>query len=409
MDHDNGLLAETAPVASPRIDELIARARAVQPLLRENAAAVEAERRVSAKVMQELSKAGLLQIGQPKRFGGLECAPSTMLRVGFELGQACGSTAWCAMIANCNAWFTAYWPLEAQADVWGYDRTQIVGGTVVPTGRCEKVEGGYRVSGQWPFASNCENSDWLFVSAMLPDVDGAFQGPGWFLTPAESLVIDQSSWYVSGLQGTGSKTIVAEKPIFVPDHRVIKFFDIAAGKSPGAAIAANPLAHLAFSTFGAIALIAPLLGMAQGACDWFANAMRTKKRVAMRPGAPATAADSSFTQERVGRASAGIAASMALLLSELDRTEARAMAGTALSIEERLHIRRAVAFGARQAVEAVNLLADGAGASSNDTSSPIQRFWRDINAGSRHVSMDANAIYSMVGQDLFGMTPMGSF
>ncbi len=410
MNRDPHLFAADAVrFDRPGIDELVARARAFQPLLREQAGSVEAERRVSARVIQELSKAGLMNACKPRRFGGYEYGPSAMLRIGFELGQACGSTAWCTMIASCNAWFVAYWPLDAQADVWGSQPDNLVAGTVVPTGRCEKVEGGYLVSGQWPFASNCENSDWLSVAALLPEVDGVPQGPGWFLTPAETLSVDQSSWFVSGMQGTGSKTIIADKPIFVPDHRVIRFQDTMNGKTPGTSIDANPLAHVAFSTYGAAALVAPLLGMAQGALDWFSEAMRTKKRVAVRPGAPATAADNPFTQERAGRASAGIAAAMALLMAELERSEAKAMSGTPLTVEERVNVRRAFGFGARQAVEAVNLLADGAGASSNDSKSPMQRFWKDINAGARHVSMDANAIYSMVGQNLFGMTPMGGF
>jgi len=63
--------------------------------------------------------------------------------------------------------------------------------------QCEPTEGGYQIRGRWPWASNCENSDWYFVSAMLPPDGGAAPQVGWFLTPASTLSVDQSSWHVS--------------------------------------------------------------------------------------------------------------------------------------------------------------------------------------------------------------------
>jgi 3-hydroxy-9,10-secoandrosta-1,3,5(10)-triene-9,17-dione monooxygenase len=387
----------------------VARARDLQPILRRRAKETEASRRVSAEATAELAHAGLLKLVKPKRFGGFEYGPSALLRVGFELGQACGSTAWCAMLANCNSWFASYWPLQAQIDVWGESPDALIAGTVVPTGQCERADGGYWVKGRWPWASNCENSNWLFVSAMLPEVNGAFPGAGWFLTPRESLSVDQTSWYVSGMQGTGSKVVFAEQPLFVPEHRVIGFSDIHAGTTPGRSIPGNLQAGFGFSTFGAVALVAPLLGMAQGALDWFAQAMQAKVRATMRPGAPVIAAHSPFTQERAGSASAAIDAAMALLLADLPALEAKVRAGETISVAERIRVRRDCGFAARQAVDAVNGLFEGAGASGADLDAPIQRFWRDANAAARHVSLDVQAINSVVGQNLFGLQPTGMF
>jgi 3-hydroxy-9,10-secoandrosta-1,3,5(10)-triene-9,17-dione monooxygenase len=374
-------------------------------MLRERAAQVEADRRVSRETIARLEGAGLLKLTKAKRFGGLEHGPSALLRVGFELGRGCASTAWCAMIANCNAWFASYWSIEAQRDVWEAGTSSLLAGTVVPTGQCEPADGGFRISGQWPFASNCDNSDWYFVSAMLPEG----QGPGWFLTPASTLAIEQESWRVAGLQGTGSKTLAAKQPVFVPAHRVVRFGDVLAGTTPGAAIPDNVLAGFGFSTFGGVALVAPLLGAAQGALDWFIEAMPAKKAAVARPGAPATAAENPFNQERAGRASAGIDAALALLSAELRASEEIILAGRPLDVDRRVRMRRSIGFGARRAVEAVNLLFDAAGASSASIDVPIQRFWRDVNAGARHVSLDDTAINTLAGQHLFGLPIAGGF
>lgn len=355
-------------------------------------------------MISRFADAGLLRLVKPARFGGYEYGPSALVRVGFEVGRACGSTAWCVMLGNINSWFTSYWPLSAQEDVWGQGIGNLIAGAVTPTGTSETAEGGFTISGRWPFTSNCDNSQWFFVSCMMPEK----KGMGWFLVPADALKIDQNSWRVSGLQGSGSKTLIAEKPVFVPSHRVIDFGAIMAGSPPGAEIADNVMAKFAFPTFGGVALVTPLLGMAQGALDWFIDAMPKKALAPSRPGAPPAGSESPFIQERAGRASACIEAAKTSLLASVEEAESVVMAGGILSVEQRVGVRRSIAYAANQSVEAVNLLFEAAGASAADLDVPIQRFWRDINAGARHVSLDNLAVNSMTGQFLFGMKPNGT-
>ncbi len=393
----------------PAIDILIERARALRPLLMERAAATEAERRVSAEVTHALVDAGLYRLGQPARFGGYEYGPGDLLRLGFELGRGCGSTGWCAMIANVNAWLASYWPLDAQQEIWGDDPDHLVTGTFVPTGKCAAADGGYVVHGRWPFASNCDNSDWLFVSALLPEVEGEAPGVGWFMVPRADLGIDQESWHVAGMQGTGSKTLFVDAPIFVPAHRVIRFADVERGTAPGGGVADNVMAGFNFATMGAVTLAAPLLGTAQAALDWYAEAMRAKVKVSLKPGAPMSVAQSPQAQARAGEAQVKIDAAMTLLLADLAPLEALVRAGEELAVADRIRIRRDIGFAARAAVDAVNLLFEGAGAASAALDAPIQRHWRDVNAAARHASLDVQAIYALVGQHCFGLDPRGQF
>jgi 3-hydroxy-9,10-secoandrosta-1,3,5(10)-triene-9,17-dione monooxygenase len=402
-------IAGSAPSAQPTIEELLDRARALRPMLMERADATESARRVSADVTRMMVSAGLYRLGQPRRFGGYEYGPSDMLRLGFEVGRGCGSTGWCAMIANVNAWLAAYWPLAAQEEIWGVDPDCLVTGTFVPTGKCEAAEGGYRIWGQWPFASNCDNSDWLFVSALLPGIEGQPPSVGWFMVPVADITIDQDSWRVAGMQGTGSKTLFVDEPVFVPMHRVIRFTDVERGTTPGQEIADNVMAAFNFATMGATTLVAPLLGTAQAALDWYSEAMRGKVKASLKPGAPMSVAQNPQAQVRAGEAQVKIDAAMSLLLADLAQVETKVRAGEILTIAERIRIRRDIGFAARASVDAVNLLFEGAGAASAALDAPIQRYWRDVNAAARHASLDTHAIYALVGQHCFGLDPKGQF
>lgn len=393
----------------PDVDEMLQRARELRPFLEERARQTEIDGRVSTQATEKFVAGGFFNLLKPKRFGGYEFGPAAITQIGFELGRACASSSWCVTVGNVGAWAAACWPLEAQMDVWGKDPDTLVAGSVIPTGKCEAVEGGFVVEGRWGFASNCDNAQWIYIAAVLAGKDGAPASSCWFLIPRDELRIDHDSWRVSGLQGTGSKTVYTASPVFVPAHRMILFSDLAEGRNPGRAVEGNIVAHFSFPTFSAFALVGPILGAAQGALDAFVEMMRAKIRASLRPGVALTAAQNPHTQVTVGAASAAIDAAMLVLTSDLTAAEEKVRNGIELTVEERIKVRRSMAFGARQATEAVNMLFEGAGATALELSLSVQRHWRDANAGARHMGLDPNAIYGLVGQERFGLKPMGQF
>jgi 3-hydroxy-9,10-secoandrosta-1,3,5(10)-triene-9,17-dione monooxygenase len=169
------------------------------------------------------------------------------------------------------------------------------------------------------------------------------------------------------------------------------------------------MAGFGFAAMGAVTLVAPMLGMAQGALEWFVETMRSKVKASLKPGAPASVAQTAAAQARVGEASARIDAAVTLLLADLEPLEAKIRAGEDLTVPERIRIRRDIGFAAQQASAAVNLLFEGAGAASAALDMPIQRYWRDVNAAARHASLDVQAIYSITVQERFGLEPTGQF
>ena len=111
------------------------------------------------------------------------------------------------------------------------------------------------------------------LSALVPAKDGP-PSLAWCLVPVADVMVDHDSWNVCGLQGTGSKTVADPDPLFVPEHRVLPLGAIFSGKVPGLEMPGNGQARFGYPTFGPTALVAPIVGMAQGAIDAFADTAR---------------------------------------------------------------------------------------------------------------------------------------
>jgi 3-hydroxy-9,10-secoandrosta-1,3,5(10)-triene-9,17-dione monooxygenase len=117
-------------------------------------------------------QAEVFKLAQPAAFVGFEYGLSELAQIAFELGRVCGSTGWCGSLGMCYQWMTSFFSLEAQRDVWS-DRDNIVAGcNFTPSKDGEIVPGGIKLAGTWPYASNCENSQWLQLGAAIPNLDG---------------------------------------------------------------------------------------------------------------------------------------------------------------------------------------------------------------------------------------------
>ena len=193
-------------------DDLLQRASDLLPALRERAPEAERLRQIPPETIADLRAAGLLAIGNPKRYGGYDCDIDVMFEVAMELGRACGSTAWCFSVWSIHNWMVAHWPQQAQDEYFAGGPQVLSSSGFAPSGDLTPVEGGYRLTGRWQFSSGSDAATWAFLGARTPD------GPRMAMLPrADYEVID--TWFVSGMKGTGSKDIEVHDA-FVPEHRV---------------------------------------------------------------------------------------------------------------------------------------------------------------------------------------------
>lgn len=392
--------------ARPDINDLIARIQKLAPEISARALNAEKAKRVPVETMDALRDANIFRMMQPKRFGGYEYGPAELARVGFELGRACGSTGWCGTLAVCFGWMVAFFPLEAQEEVWD-DTDNLLAVSYVPTPKVEVVDGGIRISGSWPWASGIDSATWLILSALVPNKDGP-PTLSWCLVPVRDVIVDHDSWNVAGLQGTGSKTLYINDPVFVPRHRILPLPAIFSGKVPGLDIPDNVQAKFGYPTFGPTALVSPIVGMAQGAIDAFTDTARDAKRMA-RPGVFEKVAESALIQSLIGQASARVDAARTLMVTSLSEGQHIVNSGGAPDIELRVRIRRNHGFAARTSAEVVNEIFAKSGAAAADENNRVQRFWRDANTAALHASLDWDTLSALYGTYQLGLQPQGIF
>jgi 3-hydroxy-9,10-secoandrosta-1,3,5(10)-triene-9,17-dione monooxygenase len=350
--------------------ELLDRAARLRPVLRERAAECERLRRVPSETVKDLVAAGLVRIGTPERYGGHGLDIDTGHAVAWELGRACGSTAWCCSLWIVHNWWLGHFPEAAQAEFFAEGPDTLSSTCLNPAGgRAEVVSGGFRVSGRWSFSSGCDASRWAMVS-----VPGATPGSTrWLLLPREDYEI-VDTWFASGMRGTGSNDIVVHDRL-VPDHRALDPDRAGEPERVGWELHRRPSYRVPLRLLTGWDLAAPLVGIAQGAVDEFTE------RVRVRGG------ETVALQLRLAEAAAEVDAARTIHRRTVGALIARAAAGERFGELDRARTRRDKAFVARLCVQAVNRLFEGAGARAIAESEPLQRFHRDAHAASHHAAL----------------------
>ncbi len=389
------------------IDDMLSGVRELVPRLKQIAQQTEQDRRISEDTIARIREIGLFRLMQPQTFGGLEGRTSDFVRLMFELGRGCGSTAWSVSIPMIHNWLIGLYPLKAQEEVWR-DKGALLAASYAPTGKCEAVEGGYAITGRWGFASNCDNSTWFVVCAALPS-DGKAGPPnfGWFLIPKSEAEIEDT-WFSMGMSGTGSKTIVVSEPTIVPEHRVLTVAEINSGAAPGSTVHSHAMYRLAFSTVAPFTLAAVPVGIAMGALEDFI-ALAREKVVAQPGGAPHPMAELPSVQLAIAEASAIIDSVSLMLLHDTESLDDMLAEGELPTMSQRVRYRRDHSWAANQAAKAVDCLFEAMGASGGDLASPVQRAWRDTNLAARHISLTWQTTGALYGQDQVGADLKGTY
>jgi len=158
-------------ITIPTREELVSRARGLQPLLREHAATGDTERKASDAVIDGVTAAGFFRLLSPQQFGGYEVDVRTVLEISELLGQADGSVAWLVGLGATATWLAAHFPDRARSEVFADNGDARIAGAATP-GPARRVEGGLRVSGRWGYASGSPHATWAGVIAMLTDESG---------------------------------------------------------------------------------------------------------------------------------------------------------------------------------------------------------------------------------------------
>jgi alkylation response protein AidB-like acyl-CoA dehydrogenase len=398
-----GVLRSSA--TKPDLADLLARARAIAELARERAQQTEATRRVGDDMIEHMRQADLFRVMQPRVYGGFEYGFDVFAQIVAAIARGCGSTGWVYALLASHQWLIACFSKAAQDEVW-QDRNALAAGTYAPVARAVAADGGYRISGVGSFCSGCDNAQWQLLGGMIPQADGAAQ-PGFFLLRSDDCTIDDN-WHTMGLAGTGSKNIVVSNA-FVPFHRTLAFAELLDASAPGMRTNPNPVYRQSFLAVLPIAIVAPVLGIAEGAlADFLAMASVRTTRGAVA-GGNRRMADFSAVQLRLAEASASIDAARLMIFRDLAEAFAIAARGDPLGIDVRLRNRRDQAFCVRLLIAAIDALFLAAGGQGLFLEQPLQRAWRDAHAAASHISLNWDSAGSMYGQFMLGLEPKGQY
>lgn len=351
---------------------------ALIPGIRERAPKCEELRRLPDETFRELQDAGLMRAVQPERFDGFELQPLALYEAAIDVAAACPSTAWFLGVVGVHNWQLGLFPEQAQVDVWGEDTSALISSSYAPTGKVERAEGGFRLSGRWSFSSGCDHCSWVFLGGSVPVEAGDPPDMRTFLVPRSDYEIDDT-WHVAGLAGTGSKDIVIEEA-FVPEYRSHKMLDAYLRQSPGQETNSGPLYRLPFGCVFSYVISAPAIGAAQGALDSYRGYMREK--LAAYDGSKV--ADDPFAQRRLSEAAVEIQAGRAAVRSTWERMWSLAEANEDISLDLRARARWDAANLVLRGVRAVDTLFEAAGGRALFLDNPMQRYFRDVHGMRAH-------------------------
>ena len=389
---------QTQPTHVPDAVELVARARELQPLLKKNAAAGEADRRVVEESIQALTDAGLFKIATPKRYGGYETSMRTMMEVSSAIAEADGGTAWVLTLTNVNSWMVGLWPQRAQDEVFGADPDARVTGTITPTATTKKVDGGWRVTGKWYYSTGSWHASWAWLSMPITDEAGNVTSMGMALIPRTDLDFEET-WFVAGMKSSGSNCLIGED-VFVPEHRVMLIPPSVEGEYLSEHLDTEPFYRSAFVPVLALILVGPQLGLGKAALEYVIS------KAASKP-IPATfitaQSESVAFQLQIAEAARLIdTAHLHAYRAAADIDEAAAR-GVYPDLATRARVRSDTGWAAECITKAINTLLFAHGAGSFADVNPLQRIWRDSATAARHSAVNPQINYEIYGKALLGI------
>ena len=380
---------------------MVEEAKRIAPMLAANAAEDDQLRRLSDSTWKLLLDGGFLRSLQPARFGGGEVSLVEFVDATIEISRASPSAGWVAGVIGVHPWQLGLFTEKAQQEMWRDDPATMHSSSYNPTGKAEKVAGGYKLSGRWSFSTGCDHCR----GVMLGAISGTREIAGnqvrdfrsFLLMPDQYRIED--NWHVAGLRGTGSKDIVVEET-FVPEYRTQSHLDYAMNASlPGQELNKGPLFRLPWSVVFNMALAASALGSARGFVDAWIAATRDRK---LNSGG--RAADDSLIQNRLAEAIWYLDASVTRVRADAIELWQMAEAHEAASMQLRAQKRWNMNRGCDLVGQAVTDLFRAASGRAIFLDHPLQRRFQDVQAALAHAYLVPDPLAKAVGGMIFGAT-----
>ncbi len=374
--------------------DILAAVAAVRDELADAIPRIETARRLPPDVVELLRGAGVFAMAMPRTLGGPELDPMEQFAVVEECARIDGSLGWCVMIGSDSGYYSAFVEPDVAAELWP-GRDLVTAGGVAPAGQGEVTEGGYRLTGRWPFGSGCTHAD-VFVAGFVVTEGGVprFGDDGIpdfrvaVFTPSDVEIHD--TWFTTGLAGSGS-TDYSVRDLLVAESHTFNLLDPNLRSYRPEPLYAYPAMFLSN-------LAAVPLGVAHSSIAEFRRLAETKLVVpAFHP-----LRDEARAQSAMGRAEALYASGRAWALEVLTELWDGLVSGRPPSAELRARYRLSAAHACASAREATELLYRAAGSTAIYATSPLDRHYRDQATMGAHIAA-ADRNLEAAGRVLLGL------
>ncbi len=358
------------------------------------AAEIEALRRLPDDLAEGIRSLGFARAMVPHELGGGEWTVADTVERLEALAYWDGATAWCAMIAATTSLISGSLTEDWAETIYG-DPGAHTGGFAAPVGRATRRGDDLDVSGRWQWGSGTHHCTWIGGGALIVDEDGTptplddgTVAP-FVLFPAAEVTLDDESWRVSGLRGTGSVDYTVDGAM-VPRDRWVQ---IGAGPTIDRTL-------YRFSFLGALAvgISAIALGLARRAHDELVDMAGGK-----RPqGSSKTLAERAVVQDEIAQADAARRAARLLLDDAISGAWSVAEHGGGVDAPTRIALRQAATHATQIAASSVDACYRAGGGAAVHERSPLQRVFRDVHVATQH-AMVAPRVMEVVGRSLLGL------
>jgi alkylation response protein AidB-like acyl-CoA dehydrogenase len=384
-----GPAARSAPPA-PGAGAVLAAVEALGPTIAGRAAEIEAARRVPADLLTELARAGAFRLLLPASHGGIGADLPSALAVYEAMARADASSAWIVAIGG-GAWCDLAGLARPSFDaLFPGDRDVVVAGAFNPSGSAVPVDGGYRITGRWGFASGCEHADVLYGNCIEAGSGGE---PGMRIAVFDpGQVVIEDTWHVSGLRGTGSHHFHVDGVVVPADRTAVP-------------MAAPPcidetVVHVPPPSLFSLAVASVALGAARGALD-DVLALAAGRTPLLDP---APLAANPLFHHRAAVADTELRAAWALLAQAAGEVWDTATRRDPFPLELRGRVRAAAAWATGRAAAAAEAAYHAGGGTALYDRSPLQRRFRDVHAITQHFLVKADTL-TTAGAVLAGQDP----
>jgi alkylation response protein AidB-like acyl-CoA dehydrogenase len=363
----------------------VQKARDLAPMIAAASETNDEIRELTQPVVKALVDGGFFHMLKPRSVGGMELKPSVFAQVTEEISAADGSTAWVVCQSNGCSTVAAYLDPPVAKEMFGPANGILAWG---PPGPYEAipVDGGYRITGTWRFASGSQNATWLGAHIRIKG-SGELRS---FLFPKTSAEM-KDIWHTIGLRGTASNEY-SVNDLFVPEERAAHRDDPRHRRSDGLLYryTSNQLYSIGFGGVG--------LGLARGMMDAFLTLPATK----MSRGASKPMRENNVVQSQFGQCDARLRSARLLLHNAADEAWETIEQHGEMTLEQRARIRLASTWAIQSSREVVNTLYHMIGSFAVFEENPFERRLRDIHTVAQQ-GQGRQLHYETVGQLMLGL------